>query len=91
MTIAIISNSFSSHEGGATAIAFEQAKLLTELGHQVCIFTTLEPGGDLGWREENNLKVYRVLTKKMRWLTRSYLCLRNFRIEKEYKKFLAKA
>lgn len=91
MIIALVSNSFSSHEGGATAIAFEQAKLLAELGHQVFIFASSDSADDTGWREENNLKVYRVLTKKMRWLTRSYLCLRNFRIEKEFKKFLAEA
>jgi len=90
MKIVIVSNHFSSHEGGATAIAFDQAKLLIKAGHQVFVFTTANSAGDIGWQDEDNLKIYRVRTKEARWFMRSYLCLRNFRVEKEFKEFLAK-
>ncbi len=88
MKIAIVSNRFSSAEGGATTIAFQQAKLLAELGHQVFVFAG---GADKksGWSTEQGLKVYRLVTPDLPWLMRSYFCLRNKRVEKEFEKFLA--
>lgn len=88
MIIVIVSNSFSPREGGATAIAFEQAKLLSDLGHQVFVFS----GGadkNIGWSKESGLSVYRLATPGLPWFLRSYFCLRNKRVEKEFKKFLA--
>ncbi len=89
MKIAIISNQFSSTAGGATAIAFNQAKLLSELGHQVFVFAGGAESAP-GWSVEHGLRVYRVATPDLPWLLRSYFCLRNRRIETEFKKFLQK-
>ncbi|OGG91384.1 hypothetical protein A3H03_03500 [Candidatus Kuenenbacteria bacterium RIFCSPLOWO2_12_FULL_42_13] len=88
MTIVIVSNSFSAHEGGAAAIAFDQARALAALGHDVLIFAGSP--NFAGWSQENGLPVYRVKIKDTRWFLRSYFCLRNFRLEREFKKFLKK-
>ncbi|KKS39643.1 MAG: hypothetical protein UV02_C0060G0007 [Candidatus Kuenenbacteria bacterium GW2011_GWA2_42_15] len=74
MTIIIVSNSFSAHEGGAAAIAFDQARALAALGHDVLIFAGSP--NFAGWSQENGLPVYRVKIKDTRWFLRSYFCLR---------------
>jgi glycosyltransferase involved in cell wall biosynthesis len=89
MKILIVSNTFSKNEGGATAIAFEQAKALREKGFDVFVFAGSFDDDSLGWQKESDLHVFKIKIKNTaRYIFRSWSSMRNFRIEKEFKRFL---
>ncbi len=88
MRILIISTTFSKNEGGATGIAYQHAIELKKRGYDVFVFAGTVKKDDLGWHEEYGIKVYKIINKNYRYITRSYLCLYNLRIQKELKKFL---
>jgi glycosyltransferase involved in cell wall biosynthesis len=87
MKILIVSTTFSKDEGGATGIAYQQALAMKKLGHEVFVFAGTREN-DLGWQDKNRVKIYKVENKSCRYITRSYLCLFNFRVQKEFKKIL---
>lgn len=87
MRIAIISSIYNSSEGGAVGIAVKQAQELRKRGYDVFVLAgTLK--GDLGWQEEKGIKIYKVRVKNYRYFIRSYSCIFNWRLQKEFKKFL---
>jgi glycosyltransferase involved in cell wall biosynthesis len=89
MIVSIISNTFSKNEGGAAGIAYQQAVELQKRGHDVFIFSgTMDK--DLGWQEEGGIKIYKIKNKEYRHITRSYLCLYNLRVQREFRRFLDK-
>ncbi|MBT4277279.1 glycosyltransferase family 4 protein [Candidatus Falkowbacteria bacterium] len=87
MKIVLVSIFFSKDRGGGSGIAYQQAVELQKRGHDVFVFTgTFD--SDLGWQEESSIKIYKIKNKNYRYITRSYLCLYNFRVQKKFKKFL---
>ncbi len=87
MKILIAAITFSKNEGGAIGIAYQQAVKLNKMGYEVFVFAGTE-GSDLGWQEENGIKIYKIKNKRYRYIVMSYLCLFNFRVQREFKQFL---
>lgn len=86
MKIAIVSTIYSADSGGAIGILTEcQTKDLLSLGNEIYIFTL---GKKDGWLEKSPLKIFTTKNTDLPWFLRSYLCLRNPKIEKQFKQFL---
>ncbi len=87
--ILIVSNTFTINEGGATGIAFVQARALKNQGLDVFVFAGSFNNHDLGFREENGIKIFKIKIKNsQKYVFRSWLAMRNWRVENEFKKFL---
>lgn len=86
MKIAIVSTTFDKNEGGATGIAYQQACGLQQAGHNVAVFTgTFNDAGDM--YTEDGMSIKKIFLKQYSFLVRNYLCLKNLRIEREFKLF----
>ena len=64
------------NQGGAGRVAFELARSMQELGHQVYVITTVQNKDDIGSMSYNNLEIFKIYANyHERW--RSYLSLYN--------------
>ncbi|MFA6410518.1 MAG: glycosyltransferase family 4 protein [Candidatus Buchananbacteria bacterium] len=90
MRVVIVTNFFSKNSGGGGLVAYSQALELKKNGFEVFIFTTTFEE-KIGWQSIDGIEIYKIKAKKFRKITKSYICLFNPKVNKEFKNFLKTA
>ncbi|RJQ31656.1 glycosyltransferase family 1 protein [Candidatus Parcubacteria bacterium] len=89
MKVSIVSITFSRDEGGAVGIAYDQAVELKKNNYDVSVFCGTYQN-DSGWFNDSGISVRKIKISHSRHLFRQYICLRNFKVEKEFVNYLKK-
>lgn len=88
MKIIFVINEFNPAQGGAIGVMADEVRFLRRMGHDVEIFTGNEKvtvSSDSVWED---IPIRTVPTKNPRWMWKSYIGLRNFRIERQFRDFI---
>ncbi|HOZ36489.1 MAG TPA: glycosyltransferase family 4 protein [bacterium] len=86
MKILIVSNNLNPSAGGAAAVACDEIRALLGRQHQVFVFTLAS--ADQQGQELSGVTYYYSPFYQTRYLFRQYVCLRRFRVEREFRHLL---
>jgi len=80
MKIVYLTDDYPPHTtGGAARVVYSLAKKMKELGHEVCVITTVRNRSEEGISSENGIFIYRLVSKyHERW--RAWLGIYNFKV-----------